>query len=127
MGKKEIVILVLAILALFSFIRLSVVSYNAQNIKFYADEYISRAAKEGKEINVYDDEVIFDKIIPNKMSLFFNPLLWTEEQISSDDELLSECKKAWEIEQKRIQTERESARKTFDERFEKWQKEKSGL
>jgi len=118
--KKEIekkhlkIIILFCVIVIFLNVRNIIMLEVSSNFKEYARDY-SLTIKESP--SEYYSNIIYKKILPRYISSFFNPLEWTEKQISKDDDLLRKCKTEYEIKERERQLNRIEAERTFNERI----------
>lgn len=104
--------------------RVIVVEKSRMKFSRYALDYVCCLMENDEETNVSfkDTEIIKSMLLPNFLVTAMNPFRWTEEQISDDDELLRECKAAWEIREKKRNVIRITTEQSFSERRKTWEK-----
>lgn len=104
--------------------RVIVVEKSRMKFSSYALDYVCFLMENDEETNVSfkDTKIIRNMLLPNFLVTAMNPFKWTEEQISDDDELLRECKAAWEIREKKRNVIRNTTEQSFSERRKTWEK-----
>ena len=89
------------------------------NFKSYSRDYCNYLEFDLKKNNmtVYDEDIIYKKLLPYYWRSFVNPFEWTELQISKEDELLRKCKEVYTVKEKERQDKKREAEETFNERI----------
>lgn len=123
-----VIICIISFMLFFNF-RLVRVHDAKWDFRSYASDYVEwvRETDEDADISYKDVNIIRDKMLPNYWSTVMNPFKWTDEQISSDDKLLYDCKLHWEYAERKRNTEKETAERTFNERSISWLETKKEL
>lgn len=104
--------------------RVIVVEKSRMKFSRYALDYVCYLRENDIETDISFEDVksIKSALLSNFLVTAMNPFRWTEEQISDNDELLRECKAAWEIREKKRNVIRIAREQTFNERRKTWEK-----
>lgn len=124
MSKDKIMFVCWMLFLLMLVTRIIVVEKSRLRFTKYSFDYVYCLMENDEEtdISFKDTETIRKMLLSNFLVTAMNPLKWTEKQISEDDELLRECKAAWEIREKERNAIKMAAKQTFDERRKTWKK-----
>ena len=100
-------------------VKMGIISNTTINFKKYSSDYCVylRDDLNKKDISIYDEDIIYNKLLPYYWRSFVNLFEWTELQISKNDDWLIKCKKVYNIKEKERQEEEKEAKETFNERI----------
>jgi hypothetical protein len=121
--RSDLMAAIFFVFVVFCFLRVICILPKFNKVEKYSYAYVRSMEKIGIETDRYDKDIVFNRIIPYPVFVFLNPFVWTEKQISFDDDLLSEARLSFELEIRKENTEKELAKRTFNERYSSCQKE----